>query len=64
MGFRNRSRAAVAVAALAALVNAGMLAAPTPAQAVFVTADIKPIESNIAGKSWASATASTGAADA
>ena len=64
MGVRNPARTAVAVTALAALVSAGMLAAPTPARAVFGTADIKPIESNIAAKFWASATASSGASTA
>ncbi|MGN9913492.1 glycosyl hydrolase 53 family protein [Phytohabitans sp. LJ34] len=64
MGVRNPARTAVAVTALAALVSAGMLAAPTPAHAVFGTADIKPIESNIAAKFWASATASSGASTA
>ncbi|MCW6003640.1 glycosyl hydrolase 53 family protein [Micromonospora sp. CPCC 205371] len=64
MGVRNPARRAVAVTALAAMVSAGMLAAPTPAHAVFGTADIKPIESNIAAKFWASATASSGASTA
>jgi arabinogalactan endo-1,4-beta-galactosidase len=64
MGVRKPAGTAVAVTALAALASAGMLAAPTPANAVFGTADIKPIESNIAAKSWASATASSGASTA
>jgi arabinogalactan endo-1,4-beta-galactosidase len=64
MGVRNPARTAVAATAFAALVSAGMLAAPAPAHAVFGTADIKPIESNIAAKFWASATASSGASTA
>ncbi|TDC41017.1 hypothetical protein E1166_13295 [Micromonospora sp. KC213] len=64
MGVRNPARTAVAATTFAALASAGMLAAPTPAHAVFGTADIKPIESNIAAKSWASATASSGASTA
>ncbi|MGI5149393.1 glycosyl hydrolase 53 family protein [Plantactinospora sp. CA-294935] len=64
MGIRHPVRTAVAVTAVAALVNMGMFAAPTPAQAVFGDVDIKPIESNIAAKFWASATATSGASTA
>ncbi len=42
----------------AAVVHAG------PAHAIYGTADIKPIESNIATKFWASATATSGSATA
>jgi arabinogalactan endo-1,4-beta-galactosidase len=45
-------------------VTAWVLIAPPPAHAIYGTADIKPIESNIAAKFWASATASSGSATA
>jgi arabinogalactan endo-1,4-beta-galactosidase len=64
LGIKNPARAAVAVAVLATTLSTGILAAPTPAHAVFGTADIKPIESNIAAKFWASATATSGASTA
>ncbi|TDC85663.1 hypothetical protein E1193_02275 [Micromonospora sp. KC606] len=59
MRTRHPARSAVGITALTTLVSTAILAAPTPAQAVFGTADIKPIESNIAAKYWASATASS-----
>ncbi|WP_146231721.1 glycosyl hydrolase 53 family protein [Lentzea atacamensis] len=43
---------------------AGVLTAPPQAHAIYGTADIKPIESNIAAKFWATATASSGSATA
>ncbi|GLI02601.1 hypothetical protein Pa4123_78790 [Phytohabitans aurantiacus] len=52
------------ISALAALAGAGLLVNPAPARATFGTADIKPIESNIAAKFWASATASSGTSTA
>ncbi|TDB81673.1 glycosyl hydrolase 53 family protein [Micromonospora sp. KC721] len=64
MRIRHPARIAVGAIALATLVSTAMFAAPTPAQAIFGTADIKPIESNIAAKFWASATASSGASTA
>jgi arabinogalactan endo-1,4-beta-galactosidase len=59
-----RSRITTALVALATGVAVGTFVAPTPAQAVFGTADIKPVESNIAAKFWASATAGSGASTA
>ncbi len=44
--------------------EAGTQVTPTPAHVVFGTADIKPIESNVAAKFWASASASSGSATA
>ncbi|NGY65206.1 hypothetical protein G7043_40535 [Lentzea sp. NEAU-D13] len=60
---RFRSRVTAAFTAFAT-VAVGVLTAPTPAHAIYGTADIKPIESNIAAKFWASATASSGSATA
>ncbi|TDB78141.1 glycosyl hydrolase 53 family protein [Micromonospora sp. KC723] len=59
MRSRYPARTAVGITALTTLVSTAILAAPSPAQAIFGTADIKPIESNIAAKFWASATASS-----
>lgn len=56
---RFRSRVTAAFAAFVTMA-AGVLIVPTPAHAIYGTADIKPIESNIAAKFWASATASSG----
>jgi arabinogalactan endo-1,4-beta-galactosidase len=64
MTNRQRVRAAAARNVLATVEGTGMQVAPAPAHATFGTADIKPIESNIAAKFWASATASSGSATA
>ncbi|MER7900922.1 glycosyl hydrolase 53 family protein [Streptomyces sp. NPDC096046] len=50
----------VAGMTLATVGSATLLMVPAPAHATFGTADIKPIESNIAAKPWASATAGNG----
>ncbi|RAS67362.1 arabinogalactan endo-1,4-beta-galactosidase [Lentzea atacamensis] len=60
---RFRSRVTAALTAFAT-VAAGVLTAPPQAHAIYGTADIKPIESNIAAKFWATATASSGSATA
>lgn len=60
---RFRSRVTAAFTAFVTMA-AGVLTAPSPAHAVHGTADIKPIESNIAAKFWASATASSGSSTA
>ena len=57
-------RAFAGLTTLATLVSAGLLAGTAPAGAIFGTANIKPIESNIAAKSWASATAGSGSSTA
>ncbi|PSL57081.1 arabinogalactan endo-1,4-beta-galactosidase [Saccharothrix carnea] len=49
---------------LATLVSAGLAAGTAPAGAIFGTANIKPIESNIATKPWSSATAGSGSSTA
>jgi arabinogalactan endo-1,4-beta-galactosidase len=64
MSSSYRYRLTTALIALATAVAAGAFVAPTPAHAVYGTADIKPVESNIAAKFWASATASSGASTA
>lgn len=61
--MRCGARVAAVLTALAT-VAAGMFVAPPPAHALYGTADIKPIESNIAAKFWASATASSGSSTA
>ncbi|MEU4769239.1 hypothetical protein AB0H12_38945 [Actinosynnema sp. NPDC023794] len=48
----------------ATLVSAGLVAGTSVAGALFGTATIKPIESNIAAKPWASATAGSGSSTA
>ncbi|WP_328993515.1 glycosyl hydrolase 53 family protein [Kribbella sp. NBC_01245] len=63
MSNRHMLRAIAGLTALATVVAAGTQAT-VPAHAVFGTADIKPIESNIAAKFWASATASSGSSTA
>ncbi|MGP3982470.1 glycosyl hydrolase 53 family protein [Streptomyces sp. KR80] len=60
---RYRTRVTAALTVLATVV-AGMFTATAPAHAIYGTADIKPIESNIAAKFWASATASSGSSTA
>ncbi|NGY65259.1 hypothetical protein G7043_40830 [Lentzea sp. NEAU-D13] len=60
---RFRSRVTAAFAAFVTMA-AGVLIVPPPAHAIYGTADIKPIESNIAAKFWASATASSGSSTA
>lgn len=55
----HRTTASIAAASAVAL-GVGLLAGVAPATAVFGEADIEPIESNIAAKFWASATASSG----
>ncbi|MER7480238.1 glycosyl hydrolase 53 family protein [Streptomyces sp. NPDC126510] len=51
------ARVTAGVTTVATVVSATLLIVPAPARATFGTADIKPIESNIAAKEWASATA-------
>ncbi|GAB3001917.1 glycosyl hydrolase 53 family protein [Saccharothrix stipae] len=64
--MRNKrlARATAGLTTLATAVSAGMLVVPSPAGAIYGSADIKPIESNIAAKSWASAKASSGSSTA
>ena len=62
MANRFRARGTAACTVLAT--TAGMLMTSGQAHAVFGTADITPIESNIAAKFWASATASSGSSTA
>ncbi|MEU4446206.1 glycosyl hydrolase 53 family protein [Actinosynnema sp. NPDC050801] len=64
--MRNKrlARATAGLTTLATAVSAGMLMVPASAGAIHGTADIKPIESNIAAKPWASATASSGSSTA
>jgi len=57
----SKVRVAAALTAFATVLAAGM---QVPAHAIYGTADIKPIESNIAAKAWASASATSGAATA
>ncbi|ONI92573.1 hypothetical protein ALI22I_02990, partial [Saccharothrix sp. ALI-22-I] len=64
MSNRRLTRVLAGLTALATLVSAGLVAGTAPAGAIFGTADIKPIESNIAAKSWASATAGSGSSTA
>lgn len=64
MRKRRPARTAVGFTALTVLASVGILALSTPARATFGSADIKPIESNIAAKFWASATASSGSSTA
>ncbi|WP_170318917.1 discoidin domain-containing protein, partial [Allorhizocola rhizosphaerae] len=64
MTNKRPARLSAGMTTLATLVCTGILVAPAPAQATFGTADIKPIESNIAAKFWASATASSGSSTA
>jgi arabinogalactan endo-1,4-beta-galactosidase len=62
---RTRLPRAIAVTTtLATMVSANLLMVPAPAHATYGTADIKPIESNIAAKDWASATAGSGSSSA
>lgn len=61
---RTRLPRAIAVTTtLVTMVSANLLMVPGK-PATFGTADIKPIESNIAAKPWASATAATGSSGA
>ncbi|WP_433019598.1 glycosyl hydrolase 53 family protein [Kribbella sp. CA-294648] len=62
MSKKRTLRVFAGLTALATVVAAGTQM--VPAHAVFGTADIKPIESNIAGKFWASATATSGSSTA
>ncbi|MFC0626305.1 glycosyl hydrolase 53 family protein [Kribbella deserti] len=64
MSTSHRRRLAAGLTALATVAAALTQTAPTPAHAIFGTADIKPIESNIATKFWASATATSGSSTA
>ncbi len=64
MSNKRPARVLAGLTTLATTVVAGLLVAPAPAGATYGTADIKPIESNIAAKSWASATASSGSSTA
>lgn len=64
MRNKRAARVIAGLTTLATLAFTGALVAPAPAGATFGTADIKPIESNIAAKFWASATASSGSSTA
>jgi arabinogalactan endo-1,4-beta-galactosidase len=64
MSNRRLTRVLAGLTTLATLVSAGLVAGAAPAGAIFGTADIKPIESNIAAKPWSSATAGSGSATA
>ncbi|MCE7000770.1 glycosyl hydrolase 53 family protein [Saccharothrix sp. S26] len=64
MRKRRGIRVTAGLTTLATVMSAGMLAVPAPAGATYGTADIKPIESDIAAKPWASATASSNASTA
>ncbi|KOX15221.1 hypothetical protein ADK67_41890 [Saccharothrix sp. NRRL B-16348] len=64
MSNRRLTRDLAGLTTLATLVSAGLVAGTAPAGAIFGTADIKPIESNIAAKPWASATAGSGSSTA
>jgi arabinogalactan endo-1,4-beta-galactosidase len=64
MRSRRLVRVLAGVTTVAAMVSTTLLMVPAPAGAIFGTADIKPIESNIAAKAWASATASSGSSTA
>ncbi|WP_221354172.1 glycosyl hydrolase 53 family protein [Streptomyces beigongshangae] len=64
MSSKRLSRVIAGTATLVTMVSANLLMVPRPAHALFGTADIKPIESNIAAKPWASATAATGSSNA
>lgn len=61
---RWRTRVIASLTALTTLIGMEVLIDPAPAHATFGTAEIKPIESNIAAKFWASATASSGSVTA
>src|SRR5687768_7631333 len=64
MSNRRLTRALAGLTTLATLVSAGLVAGTAPAGAIFGTADIKPIESNIAAKPWASVTSGSGSSTA
>jgi arabinogalactan endo-1,4-beta-galactosidase len=64
MSNKRSARVLAGLATLATTVSAGLLVGSAPAGATYGTADIKPIESNIAAKSWASATAGSGSSTA
>lgn len=64
MSSKRLARVIAGMTTVAAMVSTTLLVAPAPAGAIFGTADIKPIESNIAAKVWASARASSGASTA
>lgn len=58
------ARVLAGLTTLSTLVAAGLVAGAAPAGAIFGTADIKPIESDIAAKPWSSATAGSGSSTA
>src|SRR5690554_7613668 len=60
---RNRTTVSIATA-FAVVCGVGLMGAVTPASAVFGEADIDPVESNLAAKPWAAATASGGESSA
>ncbi|WP_081784916.1 glycosyl hydrolase 53 family protein [Cellulomonas sp. KRMCY2] len=65
MRGRHTVRAPLGITVVAALVGAAALVgSPGPAAALAGEADIAPIESNLAGRSWTSVTTSSGAATA
>ncbi|MBB4911508.1 glycosyl hydrolase 53 family protein [Actinophytocola algeriensis] len=64
MSGKRLTRVVAGVTTVAAMVSTTLLIVPAPAGAIFGTADIKPIESNIAAKDWASATAGSSSSSA
>ncbi|MGC9539773.1 glycosyl hydrolase 53 family protein [Streptomyces sp. UG1] len=64
MSSKRPARVIAGTTTLVTVASATLLMAPTPANAIYGSADIKPIESNIAAKAWASATAGSGSSQA
>ncbi|WDV49270.1 glycosyl hydrolase 53 family protein [Streptomyces coeruleorubidus] len=64
MSSKRPARVIAGMTTLVTMVSATSLMVPTPAHATFGNADIKPIESNIAAKPWASARAGNGSSNA
>ncbi|GAA2126728.1 glycosyl hydrolase 53 family protein [Streptomyces synnematoformans] len=64
MSSKRPARVIAGTTTLVTVASATLLMVPAPAHAIYGTADIKPIESNIAAKPWASAKASSGSATA
>ena len=64
MSIKRPARVIAGTTTLVTMMSATLLMVPTSAHATFGTADIKPIESNIAAKAWASATAGSGSSSA
>lgn len=64
MSSKRLPRVIAGTTTLVTMVSATLLMVPAPAHATFGAADIKPVESNIAAKEWASATAGDGSSNA